>query len=91
MYKGFDPNENNIDDTSPTFKFLEDGTNCQTKEVNDHLAKRQLKFISLIDSALVRIENKTYGVCHETGRLISKERLRACPHTTSSIFAKRKN
>lgn len=79
---------NDIQDTSPTFKVLEEGASVLSKEEAGNLAQRQLKFIQHLQSALVRIENKTYGICRETGKLISKERLRAVPHATLSIDAK---
>jgi DnaK suppressor protein len=79
---------NDIMDTSPTFKVLEEGASVLSKEENGKLAQRQLKFIQHLEAALVRIENKTYGICRETGKLISKERLRAVPHATLSIDAK---
>jgi len=80
---------NDTQDTSPTFKVLEEGAAVLSKEEAGKLAQRQLKFIQHLQAALIRIENKTYGVCRETGRLISKERLRAVPHATLSIDAKR--
>jgi len=80
---------NDIEDTSPTFKVLEEGAAVLSKEEAGRLAQRQAKFISHLDLALMRIENKTYGVCRETGKLISKERLRAVPHATLSIAAKK--
>jgi len=79
---------NDTDDTSPTFKVLEEGASVYSKEQAGRLAQRQEKFIQHLESALIRIENKTYGVCRETGKLISKERLRAVPHATLSIDAK---
>lgn len=79
---------NGVDDTSPTFKILEEGSNTMTKEETTRLAERQLKFIGDLKAALVRIENKTYGVCRVTGKLIPAERLRAVPHATLSIEAK---
>ena len=75
-------------DTSPTYKVLEEGANTLSKEETTRLAARQLKFIQGLQAALVRIENKTYGICRETGKLIPKERLRAVPHATLSIEAK---
>jgi len=81
---------NDIEDTSPTFKVLEEGASVLSKEEAGRLAQRQAKFISHLEVALVRIENKNYGVCRETGNLISKERLRAVPHATLSIDAKNK-
>ena len=80
---------NDISDTSPTFKVLEEGAATLSKEEAGKLAQRQQKFIQHLQAALVRIENKTYGICRETGRLISKERLRAVPHATLSIDAKK--
>jgi len=80
---------NDIQDTSPTFKVLEEGANTLSREHTGRLAQRQLKFISHLEAALVRIENKTYGICRETGKLISKERLKAVPHATLSIEAKK--
>jgi len=79
---------NDTEDTSPTFKVLEEGAATLSKEEAGQLAQRQLKFIQHLQAALVRIENKTYGVCRETGLLIPKERLRAVPHATLSIEAK---
>lgn len=79
---------NHTDDTSPTYKILEEGANTLSKEENTRLAQRQLKFINGLQAALVRIENKTYGICRETGKLIPAERLRAVPHATLSIEAK---
>jgi DnaK suppressor protein len=81
---------NGTDDTSPTFKLLEDGSDVLTKEETAQLAVRQQKFIQNLEMALVRIENKTYGICRATGKLISKERLRVVPHATLSIEAKSK-
>ena len=82
---------NDTEDTSPTFKVLEEGAATLSKEEAGQLAQRQLKFIQHLQAALVRIENKTYGVCRETGQLIPKERLRAVPHATLSIEAKNEN
>jgi len=79
---------NDIMDTSPTFKVLEEGYQVLSKEENSRLAGRQEKFIHNLENALVRIENKTYGICRETGKLISKERLRCVPHATLSMEAK---
>ncbi len=79
---------NDVMDTSPTFKVLEEGAATLSKEESGRLAQRQIKFIQHLQAALVRIENKTYGVCRETGKLIPKERLRAVPHATLSIEAK---
>ncbi len=75
-------------DTSPTFKVLEEGNAVLSKEENSRLAARQQKFIQSLENALIRIQNKTYGVCRETGRLIPKERLKSVPHATLSIEAK---
>jgi DnaK suppressor protein len=77
-----------INDTSPTFKILEEGSQVLSKEENSKLAMRQVKFIQSLENALVRIENKTYGICRETGKLIPKERLRVVPHATLCIDAK---
>ena len=79
---------NDTQDTSPTFKVLEEGAATLSKEEAGRLAQRQHKFIQHLQAAQIRIENKTYGVCRETGKLISKERLRAVPHATLSIEAK---
>ncbi|MCI6725950.1 MAG: TraR/DksA C4-type zinc finger protein [Bacteroidales bacterium] len=79
---------NDVDDTMPTYKVLEEGSMSQTKEELTTMAARQQKFIQSLQAALVRIENKTYGVCRVTGKLIPKERLRAVPHATLSIEAK---
>lgn len=79
---------NSTDDTSPTYKVLEEGANTLSKEETTRLAQRQMKFIQSLQAALVRIENKTYGICRETGKLIPKERLRAVPHATLCIEAK---
>lgn len=79
---------NDTTDTSPTFKISEEGASTLSKEESGRLAQRQMKFIKHLQAALVRIENKTYGVCRETGKLIPKERLRAVPHATLSIEAK---
>ncbi|MCK0199148.1 TraR/DksA C4-type zinc finger protein [Ornithobacterium rhinotracheale] len=81
---------NGTDDTSPTFKAFEEGSETMSKEQNAQLASRQEKFIKNLKNALVRIENKTYGICRETGKLISKERLKLVPHATLSIEAKQK-
>lgn len=81
-------NEHDTTDTSPTFKILEEGYQVMSKEENSRLAARQDKFIKALENALIRIENKTYGICRVTGKLISKERLRAVPHATLSIEAK---
>lgn len=79
---------NDVDDTSPTYKILEEGANTLSKEETTRLAQRELKFIQGLQAALVRIENKTYGICRETGKLIPAERLHAVPHATLSIEAK---
>ena len=79
---------NGTDDTSPTFKAFEEGSETMSKEANTQLAIRQEKFIRDLKNALIRIENKTYGVCRVTGKLISPERLKLVPHATLSIDAK---
>jgi len=79
---------NGTDDTSPTFKAFEEGSETMSKEANAQLAIRQDKFIRDLKNALLRIENKTYGVCRVTGKLINKERLKLVPHATLSIEAK---
>ena len=79
---------NDIEDTSPTFKVLEEGASTLSKEEAGQLAQRQYKFIQNLEAALVRIENKTYGVCRVTGKLIPKERLRLVPHATLTVEAK---
>lgn len=79
---------NDVDDTMPTYKVLEEGSMTQTKEELTTMAARQQNFIQGLQAALVRIENKTYGICRVTGKLIPKERLRAVPHATLSIEAK---
>jgi DnaK suppressor protein len=81
-------NEHDTNDTSPTFKVLEEGYQVLSKEENAKLAARQEKFIQSLENALIRIENKSYGICRVTGKLISKERLRIVPHATLSIEAK---
>ena len=81
---------NDVMDTSPTFKVLEEGAATLSKEESGRLAQRQMKFIQHLQAALIRIENKTYGICRETGKLISKERLRSVPHATLSMEAKMK-
>src|SRR6056297_3984309 len=80
---------NGTDDTSPTFKAFEEGSETMSKEANSALAIRQEKFIRDLKNALIRIENKTYGICRVTGKLIAKERLRLVPHATLSIEAKK--
>ena len=79
---------NDVTDTSPTFKVLEEGAATLSKEESGRLAQRQLKFIQHLEAALVRIENKTYGICRETGKLIPKERLKIVPHATLCIEVK---
>ena len=81
-------NENDTNDTSRSFKVMEEGSQVLSKEENSKLAARQSKFIRDLENALIRIENKTYGICRATGNLISKERLRSVPHATLSIEAK---
>ncbi len=82
---------NDIEDTTPSFKTIEDdGAAHLTKEEASQLAERQYKFIKSLEAALVRIENKTYGICRETGELIPKERLRLVPHATLTVEAKEK-
>jgi len=83
-------NSNGTDDTAGSSKTLEDGSATLEKESLNQLASRQKKFIDQLEAALIRIENKTYGICRETGKLIPKERLRAVPHTTLSMAAKMK-
>jgi DnaK suppressor protein len=82
-------NEHDTNDTSPTFKVLEEGYQVFSKEENSKFAARQSKFIKALENALVRIENKTYGICRVSGKLIPKDRLRVVPHATLSIEAKR--
>lgn len=79
---------NDTVDTSPTFKIMEEGASTLSKEEAGRMAQRQMKFIQNLQAALIRIENGTYGICRETGKLIPKERLRAVPHATLSIEAK---
>ena len=79
---------NGVEDTSPTFKVLEEGASALSKEESGQLAQRQYKFIQNLEAALIRIENKTYGVCRETGKLIPKERLMLVPHATLSVEEK---
>ncbi len=81
--------DNGTEDTSPSFKAFEEGSSTLSKEENVKLAERQAKFIRSLKNALIRIENKTYGICRETGNLISPERLRLVPHATLSIEAKK--
>jgi DnaK suppressor protein len=80
--------DNSTNDTSPTFKMMEDGSETMSKEETAQLASRQEKFIVSLESALIRIKHKTYGVCRGTGKLIKKERLLLVPHATLSIEAK---
>lgn len=82
--------DNSTDDTSPTFKMMEDGSETLTREETAQLASRQEKFIKHLEDALIRIRNKTYGICRMTGKLIRKERLKLVPHATLSIEAKNK-
>lgn len=82
--------DNGTEDTSPSFKSFDEGSDTMAKEANVQLAIRQEKFIRDLSNALLRIENKTYGVCRVTGKLIQKERLKIVPHATLSIDAKRK-
>jgi RNA polymerase-binding transcription factor DksA len=79
---------NGTDDTSPTFKAFEEGSETMSREANTQLAIRQEKFIRDLKNALLRIENKTYGICRVTGKLINKDRLKLVPHATLSIEAK---
>ena len=79
---------NGTEDTSPTFKAFEEGSQTMSKEANTQLAIRQEKFIRDLNSALIRIINKTYGICRVTGKLINKKRLELVPHATLSIEAK---
>ena len=81
---------NGVEDTSPTLKVLEEGASSLSHEESGQLAQRQYKFIQNLEAALIRIENKTYGVCRETGKLIPKERLMLVPHATLSVEAKNK-
>ena len=80
--------DNGTEDTSPTFKQFEEGSSTLSKEENIKLAERQAKFIRNLSNALIRIENKTYGICRVTGKLIAKERLKLVPHATLSMDAK---
>mgnify|MGYP001777462611 FL=1 len=82
--------DNDTEDTSPTFKVLEEGATTLSKEESGRLAAHQLKFIRNLEMALVRVENKTYGICKTTGKLIPKERLLRVPHATECIEAKEK-
>ena len=81
--------DNGTEDTSPTFKQFEEGSSTLSKEENIKLAERQAKFILHLNNALLRIKNKTYGICRVTGKLIAKERLNLVPHATLSIEAKK--
>ena len=89
LVEAYTNNGNGTEDTAPSFKVLEEGNSVRSKEENAQMAVRQQKFIKSLENALLRIENKTYGVCRETGKLISKERLRSVPHATLSIDAKK--
>ena len=81
--------DNGTEDTSPTFKQFEEGSSTLSKEENIKLAERQAKFIRSLNNALIRIENRTYGICRITGKLIAKERLKLVPHATLSIEARK--
>jgi RNA polymerase-binding transcription factor DksA len=80
--------DNRTEDTAPTFKMMEDGSDTMSREETAQLAARQRKFIMNLENALLRIKNKTYGICRVSGKLIAKERLRLVPHATMSIEAK---
>lgn len=80
---------NDVTDTSPTFKVMEEGATTLSKEDAARLARRQFEFMQHLKNALIRVKNKTYGICFETGELISKQRLMAVPHATLSIGAKK--
>lgn len=82
--------DNSTNDTASSFKMIEDGSETMSREETAQLASRQEKFITHLENALRRIENKTYGICRETGKLIQKERLRLVPHATLSIEAKQR-
>ena len=82
--------DNTTEDTAPTFKMMEDGSETMSREETAALAARQEKFIVNLENALLRIKNKTYGICRVTGKLIPKERLRLVPHATLSMEAKQK-
>lgn len=90
MYRSayMNDSDNGTDDTSPTFKAFDEGSETMSKESNTQLAARQERFIRDLNNALIRIENKSYGICRVTGKLIQKERLRLVPHATLSIEAK---
>lgn len=81
---------NDVNDTSRSFKIFEEGSSTLIKAESEQLANRQLEFIKKLQAALVRIENKTYGICRATGELIPKDRLRAVPHATLTVAAKTK-
>lgn len=81
---------NDTSDTSPTFKVLEEGANVFEREATARMAQRQLQFIGHLRAALTRIDNKTYGICRATGKLIPKERLRVVPHATLCVEEKNK-
>lgn len=80
--------DNRTEDTAPTFKMMEDGSDTMSREETAQLAARQRKFIMNLENALLRIKNKTYGICRVSGKLIARERLRLVPHATMSIEAK---
>ena len=80
--------DNRTEDTAPTFKMMEDGSDTMSREETAQLAARQRKFIMNLENALLRIKNKTFGICRVSGKLIAKERLRLVPHATMSIEAK---
>jgi|TARA_X000000950_G_scaffold286193_1_gene394347 RNA polymerase-binding transcription factor DksA len=82
--------DNSTEDTAPTFKMMEDGSETMSREETAQLAARQQKFIQSLENALLRIKNKTYGICRVTNKLIPKERLRLVPHATLSIEAKQR-
>jgi RNA polymerase-binding transcription factor DksA len=88
LTEAFANNASDTSDTAPTFKILEEGSSVRSKEDNAKMAARQQKFIKDLEAALIRIENKTYGICRVTGNLIPKERLRLVPHATLSMEAK---
>ena len=79
---------NDLSNTAPTFKVLEEGATTLSKELNGLLAQKEMVYIKCLEAALVRIENKTYGICRKTGKLIPKERLRIVPHATLTVEAK---
>ncbi len=85
----YNTNSNDVTDTTPTFKTVEDSASTSVTEEEGRMAQRLLQFIEHLQSALIRIENKTYGICRATGKLIPKERLRAVPHATLSIEGKK--